>query len=53
MLDEAGELLRMPVVALGDRYTYCQSFGDVIRFLDLKVTLDPPLPPDGFTRPGY
>lgn len=36
----------VPVVALGDRYTYCQSFGDVIRFLDLKVTLDPPLPPD-------
>jgi glutaredoxin len=35
----------LPVVALGKRYTLCQSFGDVLTFLDLRVGLDPPLPP--------
>lgn len=35
----------LPVVALGDRFTLCQSFGDVLEFLDLRVSLDGPLPP--------
>jgi glutaredoxin len=35
----------VPVVALGGRYTLCQSFGDVVRFLDLKTKLMDPLPP--------
>lgn len=35
----------LPVVALEDRYTLCQSFGDVLKFLDLRVSLEPPLPP--------
>ena len=34
----------VPVVALGSRYTLCQSMNDVIRFLDLKTTPTPPLP---------
>ena len=29
----------VPVVALGGRYTLCQSFNDVVKFLDLKVKL--------------
>ncbi len=36
----------VPVVALGGRYTLCQSFGDVVKFLDLKTKLMDPLPPD-------
>ncbi|GAB5097250.1 glutaredoxin domain-containing protein [Caballeronia sp. HLA56] len=36
----------VPVVALGQRYTFCQSINDVIRFLDLKTTAAPPLPPE-------
>jgi glutaredoxin len=35
----------VPVVALGGRYTLCQSFNDVIKFLDLKTKLMDPLPP--------
>jgi glutaredoxin len=35
----------VPVVALGGRFTYCQSFNDVIKFLDLKTKLMDPLPP--------
>ncbi|NBS45811.1 MAG: NrdH-redoxin [Betaproteobacteria bacterium] len=35
----------VPVVALGGRYTLCQSFNDVVKFLDLKVKLMDPLPP--------
>jgi glutaredoxin len=35
----------VPVVALGGRYTLCQSFGDVVKFLDLKTKLMDPLPP--------
>lgn len=35
----------VPVVALGGRYTLCQSFNDVVKFLDLKVKLMEPLPP--------
>lgn len=35
----------VPVVSLGDRYTLCQSFGDVVKFLDLKTKLMEPLPP--------
>ncbi|GJH24790.1 glutaredoxin domain-containing protein [Caballeronia novacaledonica] len=35
----------VPVVALGSKYTLCQSINDVIRFLDLKTTPTPPLPP--------
>jgi len=35
----------VPVVALGGRYTLCQSFQDVVKFLDLKVKLMDPLPP--------
>jgi glutaredoxin len=37
----------VPVVALGGRYTYCQSFNDVVKFLDLKTKLMDPLPPEG------
>lgn len=36
----------VPVVALGGRYTLCQSFDDVVKFLDLKTKLMDPLPPD-------
>ena len=36
----------VPVVALGGRYTLCQSFKDVVKFLDLKTKLMDPLPPD-------
>jgi glutaredoxin len=35
----------VPVVALGGKYTLCQSFNDVIKFLDLKTKLMDPLPP--------
>lgn len=35
----------VPVVALAGRYTLCQSFDDVIKFLDLKTKLMDPLPP--------
>jgi glutaredoxin/uncharacterized damage-inducible protein DinB len=35
----------LPVVSLGDRFTLCQSFGDVLAFLDLKTRLGDPLPP--------
>jgi len=35
----------LPVVSLGDRFTLCQSFGDVLKFLDLKTRLADPLPP--------
>lgn len=35
----------LPVVSLGERYTLCQSFGDVLRFLNLDMKLLPdPLP---------
>ena len=36
----------VPVVALAGRYTLCQSFGDVVKFLDLKTKLMDPLPPE-------
>lgn len=36
----------VPVVSLGDRYTLCQSFGDVVKFLDLPTKLMDPLPPE-------
>jgi glutaredoxin len=36
----------VPVVALGGRYTLCQSFNDVIKFLDLKTKFFEPLPPE-------
>lgn len=36
----------VPVVALGGRYTLCQSFNDVVKFLDLKTKLMDPLPPE-------
>jgi glutaredoxin len=35
----------VPVVALGARYTLCQSINDVIKFLDLKTRALTPLPP--------
>lgn len=35
----------VPVVALAGRFTLCQSFNDVIKFLDLKTKLMDPLPP--------
>lgn len=35
----------VPVVALAGRYTLCQTFNDVIKFLDLKTKLMDPLPP--------
>jgi len=37
--------LSLPVVALGDKYTLCQSFGDVLKFLNLDMKLlSTPLP---------
>jgi len=36
----------VPVVALGSRFTLCQSFDDVIRFLGLNVELSEPLSPE-------
>lgn len=36
----------VPVVALGGKYTLCQSFNDVVKFLDLKTKLMDPLPPE-------
>lgn len=36
----------VPVVAKGDRFTYCQSMKDVIAFLDLDAALKDPLPPE-------
>lgn len=35
----------LPVLADGERHTLCQSLDDVIRFLNLPVTLAPPLAP--------
>lgn len=35
----------LPVIALGQRFTLCQSFGDVMQFLELKLRLGDPLPP--------
>lgn len=35
----------VPVVALGGKYTFCQSINDVIKFLDLKTKIMTPLPP--------
>lgn len=35
----------VPVVALGGKYTFCQSINDVIKFLDLKTKAMEPLPP--------
>ena len=35
----------VPVVSLGDRYTLCQTFSDLVKFLELKTSLDAPLPP--------
>ena len=35
----------LPVISLGQRFTLCQSFGDVLKFLDLEVRLGDPLPP--------
>lgn len=40
----------VPVVAVGDRFTLCQSFGDLVKFLDLKTTLADPLPPGQLVR---
>jgi glutaredoxin len=35
----------LPVISLGKRFTLCQSFPDVLKFLDLKIRLGDPLPP--------
>lgn len=35
----------LPVITLGKRFTLCQSFGDVLQFLDLKVRVAEPLAP--------
>jgi glutaredoxin len=35
----------LPVISLGPRFTLCQSFNDVLKFLDLKIRLGDPLPP--------
>lgn len=35
----------VPVVSIGERYTFCQSIHDVIKFLDLKTKVMDPLPP--------
>ncbi|WP_038205071.1 glutaredoxin domain-containing protein [Xenophilus azovorans] len=34
----------LPVISLGQRFTLCQSFGEVLRFLDLRMRLADPLP---------
>jgi glutaredoxin len=34
----------LPVISLGNRFTMCQSFGEVLKFLDLKIRLSDPLP---------
>jgi glutaredoxin len=44
------ELLRLgarglPVVSLGDRFTLCQSFGDLLKFIDVKTRLGDALSP--------
>jgi glutaredoxin len=36
----------LPVIARGDRFTLCQSFGEVLKFLDLPLRLADPLPPE-------
>ncbi|MEO5671394.1 MAG: glutaredoxin domain-containing protein [Ramlibacter sp.] len=35
----------LPVISLGTRFTLCQSFNEVLKFLDLEVRLGEPLPP--------
>jgi glutaredoxin len=35
----------VPAVALGGRYTLCQSFDDVVKFLGVDIRLADPLPP--------
>ncbi len=40
----------VPVVSLGERYTLCQSFGDLVKFLDLKTKLMEPLPPQALAE---
>jgi glutaredoxin len=35
----------VPVVAIAGRYTLCQSFDDVVKFLGLDIRLADPLPP--------
>lgn len=41
----------LPVVSLGDKYTLCQSFGDVLKFLNLDMKLLPePLPASELMR---
>ncbi len=35
----------LPVISLGRRFTLCQSFNDVLKFLDLQVRLADLLPP--------
>ena len=35
----------LPVISRGDQFTLCQSFQDVLKFLDLKIRLGDPLPP--------
>lgn len=34
----------LPVISLGNRFTLCQSFGEVLKFLDLRMRLADPLP---------
>lgn len=34
----------LPVISLGNRFTLCQSFGEVLKFLDLRLRLADPLP---------
>ena len=41
----------LPVISLGNRFTLCQSFADVLKFLDLKMRLADPLPgPELFSK---
>ena len=35
----------LPVISRGGQFTLCQSFQDVLKFLDLKMRLADPLPP--------
>lgn len=40
----------LPVIVLGQRFTLCQSFQDVLKFLDLEVRPGEPLPPALFEK---
>lgn len=42
----ANGIRSIPVLMIGDQHTLCQSFGDVLNFLNLPERFVPPLPPE-------